>query len=215
MDGFVEAVLSFPTVIFTPLLVVVIGYWIVVVAGGADPEAEVGSGEAGHSVVAFLGLTGVPLSVVFSLLVVLAWFGSLAGAEVFTSIPGWVVLVAAIVAAWLVTRLAVLGLARIWPTGNQHSRSDFLGLTGVIRTGRVTRDFGQAEVHAPDGSSAIVQVRQAGDDELTAGTVALLFDHDAEGEFFWVVPVDVALHQDKLPNQKLPKDKPDNQQKDR
>ena len=44
MDGFVEAVLSFPTVIFTPLLVVVIGYWIVVVAGGADPEAEVGSG---------------------------------------------------------------------------------------------------------------------------------------------------------------------------
>ena len=34
MGGFVEAVLSFPTVIFTPLLVVVIGYWIVVVAGG-------------------------------------------------------------------------------------------------------------------------------------------------------------------------------------
>lgn len=196
MGGFIEAVISFPTVIFTPLLVVVIGYWIVVVAGGADPEAEVGSGEAGHSVVAFLGLRGVPMSVVGSLLVVLAWFGSLAGAELFTSIPAWIVLVAAIVAAWLVTRLAVIGLARVWPTGNQHSRSDFLGLTGVIRTQRVTRTFGQAEVRIPDGSTAIVQVRQAGDDELTAGTIALLFDHDAEGEFFWVVPADIALRKE-------------------
>jgi hypothetical protein len=205
MGGFVEAVLSFPTVIVTPLLVVVIGYWIVVLAGGADPEAEVGSGEAGHPVAAFLGLRGVPLSVVGSLLVALAWFGSLAGAELLTSTPGWIVLVAAVVAACIITRLAVIGLARIWPAGNRPSRSDFLGRTAVIRTGRVTRTFGQAEVHAPDGSSAIVQVRQAGDDELTAGTVALLFDHDAEGEFFWVVPVDVALRTDK----------PDNQQKDR
>jgi len=195
MSGFLDAVLSFPTVIFTPLLVVVIGYWILVVGGGADPETDVGSGEAGHSVVAFLGLRGVPLSVVFSLLVVLAWFGSLAGAELLTSIPAWIVLVAAILAAWLITRLAVIGLARIWPTGRTHSRSDFLGLTGVIRTGRVTRTFGQAEVHAPDGSSAIVQVRQTGADELTAGTAAVLYDFDPDGEFFWVVPTDVATQQ--------------------
>jgi hypothetical protein len=84
----------------------------------------------------------------------------------------------------------------------------------------VTHDFGQAEVHAPDGSSAIVQVRQAGDDDLTAGTVALLFAHDADGEFFWVVPLDVALHkeklhQDELHQEKLRKEQPDNQQKDR
>ena len=60
----------------------------------------------------------------------------------------------------------------------------------------MTRDFGQAEVHSPDGSSAIVQVRQAGDDDLRAGTVALLFDVDPEGEFFWVVPADIATTPD-------------------
>jgi hypothetical protein len=82
------------------------------------------------------------------------------------------------------------------PTGREPSRADFVGLTCVIRTGRVTRTFGQAEVHAPDGSSSVVQVRQAGTDDLRAGTVALLYDFDAAGEFFWVVPTDVALHPD-------------------
>lgn len=195
MRGFIEAAISFPTVIFTPLLVVVIGYWIVVIAGGADPEGEGGSGEAGDGPLAFVGLTGVPLSVVFSLLVLFAWFGSLSGAELLTSVPLWVVLVAAIVVAYLITRILVVLLARIWPHGPGASRSDFIGLTCVIRTGTVTPTFGQAEVHAPDGSSAIVQVRQTGSDELRAGMTALLYDHDPDGEFFWVVPTDVATQQ--------------------
>ena len=72
-------------------------------------------------------------------------------------------------------------------------RADFVGRTCVIRTGRVTRTFGQAEVRAEDGSSAIVQVRQAGEDDLHAGTVAVLYDFDPEGEFFWVVPTDIAM----------------------
>ena len=58
MGGFVQAVLSFPTVVFTPLLVVVIGYWIVVVAGGADPDSEADGGDAGSGPLAFLGPTG-------------------------------------------------------------------------------------------------------------------------------------------------------------
>ena len=208
MGRFVEAALSFPTVVFTPLLLVVIGYWIVVIAGGADPEADL-DGDAGP--LGFLGLGGVPIPVVVSLLVVIAWFGSLAGAELFTSVPAWAVLAGALMLAWLLTRLAVLGLARLWPAVPGASRTDFLGLTCVIRTGTVTRTFGQAEVHAPDGSSAIVQVRQAGTDDLRAGSRALLFDVDPDGEFFWVVPADIALR----PEPSTPDSSPDNQQKDR
>jgi hypothetical protein len=193
MGGFVDAALSFPTVVFTPLLIVVIGYWIVVIAGGADPDTEADGGDAGAGPLAFLGLTGVPISVIFSLLVVIGWFGSLAGAELLTMLPLWLVLIASIVAAWLITRLALIGLSRMWPHGPAASRADFIGLTCVIRTGTVTRTFGQAEVHAPDGSSAIVQVRQTGADNLRAGMTAVLYDVDPEGEFFWVVPTDVAL----------------------
>ncbi|GAA5004147.1 hypothetical protein GCM10025734_42170 [Kitasatospora paranensis] len=74
------------------------------------------------------------------------------------------------------------------------SRRDFVGLGCVIRTGRVGPDFGQAEVRAADGSSAVVQVRQnradaaAAGSGLRAGTSALIYDYDAEGEFFWVMP---------------------------
>jgi hypothetical protein len=185
LGGFVEAALSFPTVLFTPLLVVVIGYWLVVVAGGADPEDDAGAGDF----LGFAGLGGVPASIPVSLLVALAWFGSLAGSQV---LPGWLTLVAVLPVAWLLTRLAVVPLRRLLPTGTDASRAEFLGLTCVIRTGRVTGTFGQAEVHARDGSSAIVQVRQAGTDDLRAGTVALLYDVDPEGEFFWVVPADIA-----------------------
>jgi len=182
MNGFIEAALSFPTILFTPLLIIVVAYWAVVIGGGADPEADAGG------YLGFAGLGGVPVSMPLSLLVVLIWFGCLAGAEL---LPGWLALIAAVLVAWLLTRLAVLLIRRFRPPPDP-TRADFVGRTCVIRTGRVTRTFGQAEVHAADGSSAIVQVRQAGDDELRAGTVALLYDFDPEGEFFWVVPADIA-----------------------
>jgi Protein of unknown function (DUF1449) len=181
-DGFIEAALSFPTVLLTPLLILVIGYWIVVIAGGADPEH--GPGDT--------ALLGVPLPLFVSLLVALAWFGTLAGSEWHARLPLWIVPIAALLAAAVVTRLIAIPLRRLLPDGPDASRADFVGLTCVIRTGRVTGTFGQAEVHAADGSSAIIQVRQAGADQLSAGTVALIYDVDSEGEFFWVVPADIA-----------------------
>lgn len=196
MGGFVDAVLSVPTVLFTPLLLVVVGYWLVVLAGGVDADIEGGSGEAGGGALGFLGFGGVPLSVVGSLLVVFAWFAALAGGQLMPAVPGGIVAVAALVVAWLPTRLAVVAVRRLLPAGAEPSRADFVGRTCVIRTQRVTGTFGQAEVRAPDGSSALVQVRQAGHDQLTAGTVALVYDFDPAGEFFWVVPADVALHPD-------------------
>lgn len=185
MGGFVDAALSFPTVLFTPLLLVVTGYWVVVLAGGADPEADAGAGDF----LGFAGLGGVPAAIPVSLLVAISWFGSLAGSQV---LPGWLTLLVVLPVAWLLTRLAVRAIRRLTPTGTAASRAEFLGRTCVVRTGRVTRTFGQAEVHARDGSSAIVQVRQAGRDDLRAGTVAVLYDVDPDGEFFWVVPADIA-----------------------
>jgi hypothetical protein len=181
-NGFVEAALSFPTVLLTPLLILVIGYWVVVIVGGADPEAGSDHG----------ALLGVPIPVFVSLLVALAWFGTLAGAQWHGAIPLGVIPVAALLVAAVITRLLAIPLRRLLPDGPSASRADFVGLTCVIRTGRVTRTFGQAEVRSPDGSSAIVQVRQTGADELAAGTVALIYDVDSEGEFFWVVPADIA-----------------------
>ena len=198
MGGFIEAALSFPAVIFTPLLVFVIGYWLVVIVGGADPEGDGVDTDGGF--LGFLGFGGVPASVVLSLLVAVAWFVALAGGELLGAVPAGLVLAGAIVVAWVVARLAALLLRRFLPTGVEPSRADFVGMACIVRTGRVTSTFGQAEVHSPDGSSALVQVRQAGNDDLRAGTVAVLYDFDADGEFFWVVPTDVATRPDQRDN---------------
>jgi len=193
MGDFVDVVLGFPTALFTFMLVVVVGYWVVVLVGMLDNDAL--ESDQFDGFLAGLGLGGVPVTVAVSLLVAFAWFVSLAGAAL---VGGWllllVVLVVALAAAWLLTRLALVPLRRLFPEADAtHSRGAFVGRPCVIRTGSVSATFGQAEVTAEDGSSAIVQVRQTGTDTFTAGSAAVIYDYDPDGEFFWVVPTPDSL----------------------
>ncbi|MFE3603873.1 hypothetical protein ACFXP3_29465 [Streptomyces sp. NPDC059096] len=201
MNEFYGAALGFPTALFGAALLVVVGFWLLVVAGAAEHDAFSGhlNASAGG------GLGGVPVAVPASVLIATAWFVSLAGSVlVRRSVePGaartlWsvAVLAGALLIAWGVTRLLVRRLRDLVPEQAPPSRLDFIGLTCTIRTGSVSADFGQAEVAADDGSTAVVQVRRAGTDEgaaLSAGSTGLLYAFDAEGEFFWVAPYDPAL----------------------
>jgi hypothetical protein len=186
VTGFLGAALSFPTVLFSFLLVVVVGYWLLVLTGVLDLGDDLDVDGVPGTVLAGLGLGGVPSAVIFSLLVAVAWFVSLAGTALLdglglgsgTRIAVSIgVLLAAAACAWLVTRLVAVPLGRLC----------------VVRTGTVTADFGQAEVTAADGSSAVVQIRQPGDERMPAGSSALIYDYDTEGEFFWVMPAGPAF----------------------
>lgn len=228
MGEFIDAAFGFPTALFSFSLLVVAGYWTLVLLGGlgvdflgagtdADTGAGAGDGDAGGADglvaerLAMLGLGGVPATVVLSLLIALAWFVSLAVAALSDgTVLRALDLPAAVAVAWLGTRFAVRPLRGVFQSPVAASLRDFVGLPCVIRTGRVGPDFGQAEVTAADGSSAIVQVRQpamdvaaAGAAEgtdlttdlttgLTAGSTALIFDFDPDGQFFWVMPHDTA-----------------------
>lgn len=205
MSEFLDAALAFPAVLFSFALVVVAVYWLIVLVGGAEVDALDGgegvdsgaSAGGGAGVFAAFGLGGVPVTVVLSLLTVVAWFVSLTGAALFGNPTlRLLVLPVALVAAWAVTGALVRPLRRLAPAEQGISRSDFVGRVCVVRTGRVDSDFGQAEVTADDGSSAVVQVRTDDADatgNLTSGSTALIFDYDAEGEFFRVAPFDPAL----------------------
>jgi hypothetical protein len=208
MSDFIEAALGLPAIVFSFLLVVVVGYWVLVLLGGVevdalDADVDAGGGFDGLAgFVAGIGLGGVPVGVVLSLLIAMAWFVSLVGTVLLDGadlaapvliVLAIAVLAVALVCAWLGTALLVLPLRRLFPDERAPSRADFVGSVCVVRTGQVGPDFGQAEVTAPDGSSAIIQVRQTGSDALGAGSTALIFDYDAAGEFFWVAPFDPAL----------------------
>ncbi|ONI82416.1 hypothetical protein ALI22I_40705 [Saccharothrix sp. ALI-22-I] len=182
MGQFFAAALGFPVVVLTVLLVIVIVYWLLVAVGVADADWVE------------LDIGGAPVTVGVSLLIAFSWFASLAGTVLFTpssTLVGAAVLAGALVVGLVLTRLIMTPLKRLFPADLPASRLDFVGRPCVIRTGRVTRTFGQAEVTAADGSSALVQVRQPGQDPMTAGTTALIFDYDADGEFFWVASLEI------------------------
>jgi hypothetical protein len=189
MGEFVDAALSFPAVILTFLLAVVVLYWLLVLVGTLD--VEIGDLDLGDGI----GLGGVPVTISASVLVVVAWFLALAGTVSISGLGtlprtllGIALLVVGLVAGAFVARFVTLPLRKLYITGGQASRNDFVGRECVIRTGTVTGAFGQAEVAAADGSSAIIQVRQTGEHALGNGHRALIFEYDIDGEFFWVAP---------------------------
>ena len=188
MGDFVDAALSFPAVVFTFLLAAVLLYWLLVLVGTLD--VEIGDLDIGDG----LGLGGVPVTVTASVTIVVSWFVTIVGGLVIPDVAvvhtllGIGVLLAGLVAGLFVARLVAAPLRKLYAPGGEASRSDFVGRECVVRTGRVTGDFGQAEVTAVDGSTAIIQVRQTGEHELVHGRRALIFDYDIDGEFFWVAP---------------------------
>ncbi|WP_405398237.1 hypothetical protein [Streptomyces microflavus] len=207
MDEFLNAALGFPAVIFGAALVVVVCFWLLVLAGAADQHSFDSDLDPGT-----VGFGGVPVTVSVSLLVVVAWFGSLTGTVLLHQVPATgalrAVLAIAILAgslflAWGTVRLLAHLFRRYFPAEPPPSRKDFVGRVCTVRTGSVSASFGQAEVASADGSTAIVQVRQApraprlaklhAEELLVSGSTGLLYAYDEEGEFFWVSPYDAAL----------------------
>jgi hypothetical protein len=185
MTEFVRAAIDFPAVLFGLLLILVLAYWLLVALGALDV------------------MFGLVAAVAISLFVAFAWFAGLAGTVLLHrtdqegTLPATGVLAAAVLVSALLTRLLMRPLRRMLTEEQVPTRKDFVGRMCVIRTGRVDLAFGQAEVRAVDGSAAVIQVRQQRNREdeaaLKAGNTALIFDYDADGEFFWVMPYDAEL----------------------
>ncbi|MFE9722218.1 hypothetical protein ACFYQ5_01060 [Streptomyces sp. NPDC005794] len=208
MTAFLSAALAFPAVLFGAALVVVVCFWLLVLAGAAGHD----SFDSDLDTEA-VGFGGVPVSVSVSLFIVITWFAGLTGSVLvlrsgatgtLRAVFHLAVLAGALLIAWGVVRMLVRRFRRFFPAEPPPSREDFVGQVCTIRTGSVSADFGQAEVAATDGSTAIVQVRQllrppAPGDVFSSGSTGLLYAYDADGEFFWVSPYDAALAPRPLP----------------
>ncbi|MGV9411035.1 hypothetical protein ACWDOP_14060 [Nocardia sp. NPDC003693] len=145
----------------------------------------------------------MPIAVLVTMLISLAWLVCLIGAaglaaiEV-TGVPALVarvvLCVCAIAIAWSGTRWTA-GLLRAWSASHREPvRGDFVGRVCVIRTGHVSLEFGQAELRAADGSSAVIQVRQTAghtaERPLRRGDSAVVYDYESAAEIFWVAPIE-------------------------
>ena len=252
MNEFLNAILAFPTVLFTIPLGVVIAYWLFVLlgaldinllgdadvdghghtdldvgghghAGGhldghghvhadghghghghGDHHADAGDGDADADaehvggfagLIQALGLGGVPLTVMLSILILASWGFCLAATEILGA-GGWQAVVAPLVALGLavpVTGILIRPLRRFFLSLAAPRHRDLLGKMCTITTLRVDERYGQAEV-ADGGAGLIVQVRSSDADHFSRGDRALIFDY--KDEVFWITPVNQTLQKD-------------------
>ena len=204
MSELIEIALSFPTVVFTVLVLVSVGYWLVSAMFGfagdvaaeldidadfdIDGDTDFGSDVAGGSLIASsiagtMGLHLVPVSVSLTVLSLAAWLASVAAVVLLDGrITGWLVVLLALAIPFYLGMLVAGRVARwispVFATQRAERHDDLIGRIATIHTGRVDASFGQATVRNNKGDEHLIQVRCSVENDLKAGDRALLVDVD-------------------------------------
>lgn len=157
-------------------------------AGGSDGSDADGTGAlAGLLQAANLHI--LPLALTFAIISLVGWFISALGTLLLTSDNSPNVITAiAIALAGFVAGAFVAGrvgnlLRPIFVPTRHIKRRDLVGRLCTVRTGRVDRGFGQAEVVDGERSTHLIQIRCEIDNDLRSGSQALIVEVDDDGTF--------------------------------
>ena len=209
MDPFYQNVSSFPTVIYTVLLVLCVLFWAGAVLGFVDLDfldfdADVGdiNADTSHSgpdvlagLLLRLGLTGVPVTVSLSILILIGWFLCYYAVYLVNPlVPGrWLeiavgipILIGTLYVAALVTAQLIRPLRPLFERASQETHKQLLGQTAIVRTSRVDREFGEATVE-DGGAGLILKIRATGDDTFERGDRVVLIERIDDASTFRVI----------------------------
>jgi hypothetical protein len=195
VNEFLQTALSFPTVVYSVLLCVCGLYWLLAATGMAgDAFGDGGdAGDAGGAVLAGMGLAGVPVMVVATVLSFTGWLGTyylhllvlqhlpdgvrvLAGAGALLG-----VLLPAVAATSLVLRPLRRVLTRL------RAEPALLGRSAVVITPTLDAGYGQAAVD-DGGAGLILQVRHEDSTPLHRGDRIVLIEYLEGQNAYRVVP---------------------------
>lgn len=208
MTRFLDATIAYPTVVFSTLLGVVLVYWILALIGvvdfdnasididtdlQADADAE-DIGELAAFLVAF-GLNGVPFSVVFTLMTLIAWtISCLAGMWLLPFVPtsilqivaGTGVLLVSLAISVPITARVIRPMRGLFVMHRAVSNNDLVGQSCIVLTTSVDENFGRAEVSAR-GAGLNIRVWSATPNQLSKGAHAVIVEYDSRGERYRIV----------------------------
>lgn len=157
-----------------------------------DGDVEEAGGLAG--LIQSLGLGGVPVTLMLSLLILAAWGFCIAAMQALgAGGAGWLAVATSLLSLGLavpVTAVLIRPLRRFFTTIEAPRNRDFLGKVCTITTLRVDERYGQAEIE-DGGAGLVVQVRSTDPGRLSRGDRALIFDY--KDEVFYVAPMDESL----------------------
>lgn len=177
MEIFLQTALSFPTVIYSFLLLLAIFYWIIVSFGlieidvlNVEADSTLDSAGQGEGVAALLSklkLNDVPLTLVLTLLFLFGWFLTyFVELLLLSHLPlgllrypvGAVVVVVAMIIVLPFCGLVCAPLRPLFRKMEASTSKSVLGQTAVVRSGRVTSTHGEA-VLEDGGAGLILRVR--------------------------------------------------------
>lgn len=177
MNLFFETALSFPVVLLSFLLCVVILYWITVALGLLDvdlldfnadgAESGLSNAQGLGGLLLKLGIRDVPVTLLLTLLTFFAWlFCYFIELLALRFVPlGWfrypiglLVLAVSLAAALPVVRLLSAPLRPLFRKFSSDTTRSVLGQTVVVRSGRVTAAHGEA-VMENGGAGLILRIR--------------------------------------------------------
>ncbi|MBT6278169.1 MAG: DUF1449 domain-containing protein [Chromatiales bacterium] len=200
---FYQNITSFPTILFTIVLVLCALFWLIACFGVLDIDfLDLNAGElsdvspnALSMLLVHTGLTGVPVPVILTLVSLVGWVISyvlvyflypLIGDSLLQYLVGLPILGAALYSGVITTEVVIRPLRKVFRPANQVSVLDVIGQTAIVRTSVVTSTFGEAFLH-DGGAGLILKVRATSNAKHTKGDRIVLLEYNESTNHYRVV----------------------------
>jgi len=209
MNPFHQTVTSFPTVIYTFLLVICAMYWIIAMLGMVDLEVldmdmdgdidindslEAQHGLAG--VLFKLGLNGVPLTIILTIIAVLGWMLCyyavyFAGPFVPNFWPLELLFEIAIFltvtfVTILITAQIIKPIRKLFKKLEADETKHIVGQVVIVRSGVVNKERGEGLME-DGGAGLLLQIRATGNDEFVKNDEVVVIEENRERNLFHVI----------------------------
>lgn len=207
MEQLIAVASQFPTVIYSTLLGIVVVYWLVGMLGlvdlgfstdvelDVDADADISVGGLTGLMLTF-GLTGVPFTLVISIMTLVCWLISFyAQLYLLTWLPdGWLYYLMGAVSGFViflislpVTAIIIRPLKGMFNSVETATSEQFVGKEAAIATGTVSETFGQARIFN-DGAEILLDVRCSAEHALKMGDKVLIIEYVQENHAYIVAP---------------------------
>lgn len=207
MDQFLINITSYPTIVYTIILLIVIVFWLLTVIGlfdfemdldlDIDLDVDVSNVGGALGLLVTLGLTGVPITLVLSLLALYSWtltsitvsltsFINIENGLLMFVFNTFVLLMAGAIAIPLTSK-TIKPLRKLFRRVNQGpTQETLMGKSGRVRSSQITAQFGEIEC-TRDGASLILNARAQEGKLYNNGDTVVIIDYSTVNNTYFVV----------------------------
>jgi hypothetical protein len=212
MDAFLAAISAFPTSMLSVLMIAAMLYWLLVIVGALDLDLlHLGDHDVGHdggdhdahaghnpnAILEFLRVGQVPITIIVSVFVFVAWSVSLfATVLVKPILPDWswwvlglAVLAGALIAAFVITGIVVAPLAKLFSIKGVNNADDLIGKMVEVTSSTVDARYGTARYDRPTGEDVLLNVTCEPHHTLKRGEQAVVMDYDRAAGTYRIAPL--------------------------